>query len=164
MKKLAIFVIVLSILAVSLVACNTKPDHFTGQWKFSKINKVEFSPEVSESYINELKEQYGAEDKKGVEESALAMFTADGTFAPCYLNFDKKYSYTYDPIMDREATWVFYQTGDNEGFISFYAELDAADGNPDPITNPSVVYIAETNTLLLTLKYSAFMVTVELTR
>jgi hypothetical protein len=66
--------------------------------------------------------------------------------------------------MDREATWVFYQTSDNEGFLSFYTELDATDANPDPILYPSVVYVEQSNTLLLTLNYIGFMVTVELTR
>jgi hypothetical protein len=66
--------------------------------------------------------------------------------------------------MDREATWVFYQTGENEGFLSFYTELDATNGNPDPILYPSVVYNAETDTLLMTLHYIGFMVTIELTR
>jgi hypothetical protein len=164
MKKLVIFVVALSIMAVSLFPCNAKPDHFTGQWKFSKISKVEIAPNVEESRIAYLKEEYDAEDEKGIEESALAKFTADGTFNSCYLNFGKKQSHTYDPIMDREATWVFYQTSDNEGFLSFYTELDAADGNPDPILYPSVVYVAQTNTLLLTLNYIGFMVTVELTR
>jgi hypothetical protein len=112
----------------------------------------------------ELKEEYSAEDAQGVVAGALAKFNADGTFAPCYLNFGKKLSYTYDPIMDREATWVFYQTGENEGFLSFYAELDAAAGNPDPTNNPPVAYVAENNTLLLTLHYVAFVVTIELTK
>ena len=164
MKRLVILVIVLSIMTVSLFACNTKADHFTGQWKFSKISKVEIAPDVDESSLDYLKGEYGAEDEKGIEEKALARFTADGTFNPCYLNFGKKQSYTYDPIMDREATWVFYKTGDNEGFLSFYSELDASNGNPDPILYPSVVYVEETDTLLLTLHYIGFMVTVELTR
>ena len=164
MKRLVIFALLLSVLATSLLACNTKPDHFTGQWKFSKISKVEIAPDVEESNIAYLKEEYGAEDEKDIEEKALAKFTADGTFNPCYLNLGKKQSYTYDPIMDREATWVFYQTGDNEGFLSFYTGLNAADGNPDPLTHPSIVYNAETKTILLTLKYVAFMVTIELTK
>ena len=164
MKRLVIFVVVLSIIAVSLFACNTKSDHFDGEWKFSKISKVELASDVDESSLDYLKEEYGAEDEKGIEEKALARFTADGTFNPCYFNFGKKQSYTYDPIMDREATWVFYKTGDNEGFLSFYSELDASNGNPDPILYPSVVYVEETDTLLLTLHYIGFMVTVELTR
>ena len=45
-----------------------------------------------------------------------------------------------------------------------YTELNVADGNPDPVTNPAVVYDSENDTLSLTLKYAAFMVTVELTR
>ena len=162
MKRLVIFVIALSIMAVSLLSCNTKSDHFDGQWKFSKISKVEIAPDVEN--IDHLKEEYGGEDKKGIEEKALERFIADGTFNPCYLNFGKKQSYTYDPIMDREATWVFYQTSDDEGFLSFYTELDASNGNPDPMLYPSVVYVEQTDTMLLTLRYIGFMVTVELTR
>jgi hypothetical protein len=164
MKKLVVFTLAISIVAVALFACGKKSDHFKGQWNFSKISKVEISPDMDESNITYLKEEYGAEDENGVEEKALAKFIAEGVFNSCYLNFDKKLSYTYDPIMDREATWIFYQTNDNEGFLSFYAELDATDTNPDPILYPSVFYVAETNTLFLTLNYAGFMVTIELTR
>jgi hypothetical protein len=164
MKKLVIFALVLSLMAVSLFSCGTTPKHFTGQWKFSKITKVEISPDASEDVIALLKEEYAAEDEKGVEANAMARFVAEGIFAPCYVNFGKKESHTYDPAMDREATWVFYQTGENEGFLSFYTELDATNGNPDPILYPSVVYNAETDTLLMTLHYIGFMVTIELTR
>ena len=59
---------------------------------------------------------------------------------------------------------VFYQTGENEGFISFYAELDVADGNPDPTNNPAIIYNAETDTLYMTINYISFMVTIELSR
>lgn len=164
MKKLVIFMLVLAMVTVSLCACSTGPDQFSGQWKFSKISKVEIKSDVTEERLAELKEEYDAEDEQGIVAGALAKFNADGTFAPCYLNFGKKLSHTYDPIMEREATWAFYQTGENEGFLSFYSELDAADGNPDPVNNPPVVYVAETDTLLLTLHYIAFVVTVELTR
>lgn len=164
MKKLVVFVLLLSMLTAVVSGCSSSANHFKGQWRFSKISSVEIAPDVDQSVIDQLMQEYGAEDKKGVEESALNKFAADGIFAPCYLKFDKKFSYTYEPIMEREATWVFYQTGENEGFLSFYSELDAADGNPDPITNPAVVYNAETDTLLLTLHYISFMVTVELSR
>lgn len=164
MKKIVVFTLAISLVALALVACGAKSDHFTGQWKFSKISKVEISPDMDESNITYLKEVYGADDENGIEENALAKFIADGVFNPCYLNFGKDLSYTYDPIMDREATWAFYQTSDNEGFLSFYSELDVTDTNPDPILYPSVVYVAETNTLLLTLNYIGFMVTVELVR
>ena len=164
MKKLVIFALVLSIMTVAFIGCSKTPDYFKGEWKFSKISKVEIAPEVSESGIAELMQTYGAEDEKGLEAKALAAFAADGTFASCYLKFDKKFSYSYDPVMDREATWVFYQTGENEGFISFYAELDAADGNPDPVNNPVIVYHAETDTISMTINYISFMVTIELSR
>ena len=164
MKKLIVFLFLFTMMAVALSACETSPKHFSGEWKFSNISKVEIDPDAYESTIDGFFEKYGVSDKKGLAESALADFVSDGTFAPCYLKFDGKNAYTYDPNMDREATWVFYQTGDNEGFISFYSELNAADGNPDPLTNPVVVYDPETDTLSMTLKYMAFLVTVELSR
>lgn len=164
MKKLVIFALVLSMMTVAFFGCSKTPDYFKGEWKFSKISKVEISPEAAESTIAELIQEYGAEDENGLKEKALAKFAADGTFASCYLKFDKKFSYTYDPVMDREATWVFYQTGENEGFISFYGELDVADGNPDPINNPAIVYNAETDTVCMTINYGAFMATIELSR
>ena len=164
MKKLIVCILLLSMLTAVFAGCSSSPKYFKGEWNFSKISSVEIAPDVDQSVIDMLMQEYGAEDKKGVEESALSKFAADGIFAPCYLKFDKKFSYTYDPVMEREATWVFYQTGENEGFISFYSELNAVDGNPDPITNPTVVYNAETDTLFLTLHYISFMVTVELSR
>ena len=94
-----------------------------------------------------------------------ASFTADEAFLDFYLNFDGKNTYTYDPFADREATWVFYQTGENEGFISFYAELDVSEGNPDPISCPEIRYEADTNTMYIALSnYGSFMITLELTR
>lgn len=164
MKKFIVFALVLSVMATFLIACNKTPAQFKGEWKFSKISKVELRSDLSEDTIADLKMVYGDEDVKGVEKNALEKFTADGTFTPCYVNFESKFSYTYDPILEREATWVFYQTGDNEGFLSFYTELDAADGNPDPISHPSIVYNAENDTLLMTIYYIGFVVTIELGR
>ena len=92
-------------------------------------------------------------------------FTADETFASVYIKFGGKHTYTYDPIMEREATWVFYQTSENEGFISFYAELDVNDGNPDPIVCPEISYNPDSNTVYMVLNaYGSFMITIELTR
>ena len=87
MKKLIIFALILSLLTAALLGCNKTPDQFKGQWKFAKISKVEIASHVSESTIAELMEQYGAQDKTGVEERALAAFVADKTFDSCYLNF-----------------------------------------------------------------------------
>lgn len=164
MKKLLILTLVLAMLAVAFVGCDAKAQHFTGEWKFSKISKVEIASDVSAERIEELKAEYGAADEAGVAAAVLADFNADGTFTPCYVKFEKKSCYTYDPLMEREATWVLYQTGENEGFISFYSELDAADGNPDPANNPAVVYDPATDTLSLTLRYVAYTVTIELVR
>ena len=165
MKKIFSIVLVLTLMVASLVGCGGSSKHFSGEWKFSKITKVEFSPEIDNETLDVLKQTYGAEDEEGVLTNAFAKFTQDGTFANFYLKFDKKYTYTYDPFMDREATWVFYQTSENEGFISFYAELDINDGNPDPIVCPEISYNPDSNTVYIVLNaYGSFMITIELTR
>ena len=165
MKKIFSIVLVLTFMVASLVGCGGSSKHFSGEWKFSKITKVEFSPEIDNETLDVLKQTYGAEDEEGVLTNAFAKFTQDGTFANFYLKFDKKYTYTYDPFMDREATWVFYQTSENEGFISFYAELDVNDGNPDPIVCPEIYYNPDSNTVYIILNaYGSFMITIELTR
>ena len=66
--------------------------------------------------------------------------------------------------MDREATWILFQTSENEGFLSFYAEIDSSEGNPEPEIFPSIVYNPETNSMYMTYKYSAFMITIELVK
>ena len=164
MKKFIAFLLFVSMITVVLCGCSATPKHFKGDWKFSTISKVEVDSKVNDSVIAELFEEYGVADKKSLEDVVLLAFSADGTFAPSYLKFNGSKAYTYDPVMEREATWAFYQTGENEGFISYYTELDAADGNPDPVTNPAIVYNSETDTLSMTLKYAAFLVTIELSR
>ena len=165
MKKILVTVLLLTLMVASLVGCGGSSKHFSGEWKFSKITKVEFSPEIDNETVDGLKQIYGAEDEEGVLTNAFAKFTQDGTFANFYLKFDKKYTYTYDAIMEREATWVFYQTSENEGFISFYAELDINDGNPDPIVCPEISYNPDSNTVYIVLNaYGSFMITIELTR
>ena len=67
--------------------------------------------------------------------------------------------------MEREATWFFYQTGENEGFISYDGMLDANNGNPAPIVFPDISYKADTNSMYITINdYSAFMITLKLSR
>ncbi len=164
MKKLVVFVLLLSFATAAFFGCNASENAFAGEWRFSRISEIEITPDADEYLLTLLKEEYGAEDENGIVAAALAAFKADKLFEPCYVRFDKGHTYTYDPVMDREATWVFYQTGENEGFLSFYTELDPSDVTPDPAVFPPVVYSAETNTLSLTIKYTAFVVTVELTR
>ena len=164
MKKIIAFLLLFSMMSIALYGCGATPKHFTGEWQFSKISKVEIDPNVSEATIAGLIEDYDVTDKNGVIESVLAEFVADGTFDSCYIKFSAKKACTYDPIMVREAAWAFYQTAENEGFLSYSTELNAADGNPDPSTCPAVVYDPATDTLSLTLKYGAFLVTVELSR
>ena len=163
MRKIVIFAIVLSMLTVSLLSCGASGP-FSGQWNFSKISSVEIAPGADEEWMDSFKELYGAEDEAGIEANALASFNEKGSFEPCYIRFEKKYTYTYDVAMDREATWSFYQTGENIGFISFYTELDVANGNPDPVVCPEIVYNAETGIMSMTTYYLGFMVTVELTK
>ena len=164
MKKLVVIALVFSMMTVALFGCSMT-GNFSGEWNFSKIAKVEFAPELSEDSMANLKTLYNAEDEAGILENALAAFNEDGTFAPYYIKFGSPYTYSYDPLIPgREATWVFYSTGENEGFVSFYTELDAAEGNPDPVGNPNLVYNPESGTMQAVLGYSAFMVTVELTK
>ena len=151
MKKLILLALALSVLALAFVGCNGAPSHFSGEYTFSKISKVELGPEVSDETLDALKEHYGVDDKAGVEAALLDFYASDSAFNSCYVKFDKKNTYTYDPIFEREATWVFFQTGDNEGFLSFYTEIDPADVTPDPLVFPPVVYNAENGILTLTI-------------
>jgi hypothetical protein len=165
MKKLFSLLIALTLILVCLSGCTNVPKHFTGEWKFSEIVKVDLSPELDDNTLDALKQIYNAEDEETILSNALAKFNQDGTFANFYLKFDKKYTYTYDAIMEREATWFFYQTGENEGFISYDGMLDANNGNPAPVVFPDISYKADTNSMYITINdYSAFMITLKLSR
>jgi hypothetical protein len=165
MKKLLSLLTALMLVVVCLVGCNKEPKHFTGEWKFAEITKVEFSPEIDDYTLDALKQIYNAEDEETILSNAFAKFTQEGTFANFYLKFDKEFTYTYDVIMEREAKWFFYKTGDNEGFISYDGNLDANNGNPAPVVFPDISYNADTNSMYVTINdYSAFMVTLKLTR
>lgn len=165
MKKLLSLLIALTLILVCLSGCTKQPKHFTGEWKFAEITKIEFSPEIDDYTLDILKQIYNAEDEETILSNAFAKFTQDGTFAIFYLKFDKEYTYTYDAIMEREATWFFYQTGENEGFISYDGMLDANNGNPAPVVFPDISYKADTDNMYITINdYSAFMITLKLSR
>jgi hypothetical protein len=164
MKKLLSVAMLLTVLAVSLFGCNNAPKQFTGKWEFSQIIKVELATDLSAGDLDLLKEAYGVDTEEGVVTSALAQFVEDGTFNSYYIKFGKKYTYTYDALFNREATWAFYQTGENEGFISYATELDASAGNPAPEVFPEISYKADTDTMIIVERYSSFMVTLELKR
>ena len=164
MKKILSVVTLLTILALSLFGCSSTPKHFQGEWKFSQITKLELSTDISIGELDMLKEAYGVDTKEAVENIILTQFIEDGTYNTYYIRFDKKYTYTKDPLMDREATWVFYQTGENEGFISYDAELDASTGNPAPEVFPEISYDTETDTMTIVERYGSYMVTLILTR
>jgi hypothetical protein len=165
MKRIISAVLLLMLVAAALVGCNGAPAHFTGEWKFSKITSAKFVPNVDDSTLEFLKEAYNAETEEAVLKTVKDKLVSDKTFDVFYLNFDGKKAYTYDPIMEREATWVLYQTEENKGFISFYAELDVNEGNPDPVVCPEIVYEADKDTMYITLNvYTEFMLTLELKR
>lgn len=165
MKKIFSLIIGLTIMVFSLFGCNTTPSHFSGEWKFSEVDKVEFVPNLSQEDLDSLKQQYNADDEAGILTNALAYFADDENIADFYLRFEKEYTYTYDPFADREATWFFYQTGENEGFISFDGYLEANNGNPDSVVYPDIVYKKDTNTMYIAINnYGSFMITLELTR
>jgi hypothetical protein len=163
MKKILVLTTAILLAVISLFGCSSTPAHFKGEWKLSEITKVEFSPEIDDSTLDALKQIYNAEDEQSILNNAFEKFVEEGTFANFYLKFDQKYTYTYDAIMEREATWFFYQTSETEGFISYDGMLDASNGNPAPIVFPDISYKADTNTMFITLNdYSAFMITLEL--
>ena len=165
MKKLLSLLIALTLILVCLSGCTKEPKHFTGEWKFSEIVKIDLSPEIDDYTLDALKQTYNAEDEETILSNAFAKFTQDGTFANFYLKFDKKYTYTYDAIMEREATWFFYQTGKNEGFISYDGMLDANNGNPAPVVFPDISYKADTDNMYITINdYNAFLITLRLIR
>jgi hypothetical protein len=165
MKKIFSLLVVLTLMAVSLFGCNTAPFHFTGEWKFSKVNKVEFLSELPEGTLDVLKELYGAENEEDIIKNAFDRFVSEKTFENFYLKFDGKYTYTYDPFMDREATWFFYKTGEYTGFISYDGELEVTDKNPFPEVFHDISYNADTDTMFISItNYSSFMITLELKR
>ena len=136
MKKIFSIVLVLTLMVASLVGCGGSSKHFSGEWKFAKLIKVELMPSLDDGTLDLLKQEYNAEDEAGIVSNAKDRFEAEQTFANFYLNFESKNTYTYDPFMDREATWVFYKTGENEGFISFTESLTRARATPIPLFAP----------------------------
>ena len=164
MKKLISVFLLITVLAVSLFGCNSKPKCFSGEWVFSSIVEVELVPNLSQGEIDNLKEGYNVQTEEEIVIKALEKFETEDTFATFYLKFTKNYTYTYDPLMEREATWKFYKLTENTGFISFFAELDVSAGNPDPLVCPDLTYNSETDTMTITMNYSSFMVTLTLVK
>lgn len=166
MKKILSLVVVLMLMAICLFGCDATPEQFKGEWKFSEVIKVEFIPdELPNGMLDLLKEEYGAEDEADILKKARERYIEEGTFANYYLNFSEEYTYTYDPFMDREATWFFYQISENEGFISFDGNLDVNNGNPAPSVYPNIFYDADTDTIcIVENNYTSFLITLKLTR
>ena len=164
MKKILAFALLLSLMTATLFGCSAPAGPFSGEWRFAKITKIELSPDVDEETLALLCEHYGAEDADALPAAVRTSFEEDKIFDPCYIRFEGDRTYTYDPAMEREATWVFFKTGENEGFLSFYTEIDPSEVTPDPVVFPPVTYDAQTNTLSMPIQHTAFIVTIELTK
>ena len=164
MKKFLSLIIGLTLMVFCLFGCSTTPKHFTGEWKFLQINKVELATDLSTGTIDMLKEAYGVDTEEGIVNYISSYITTNETFNAYYLKFDKTYTYSYDALSERKVTWAFYQTGENQGFISYSTELDASEGNPAPEVFPEITYKPDTDTMIIVERYSDFMVTLELKR
>ena len=163
MKKFIVLALALSLVAVALFGC--APANFKGEWIFKEVTKVELSPELSESELAIVMDSYNVDNQEDLVDAVFDKFVADETFKDCYLKFDKSKAYSYDPLFERETTWAFYQLSDTEAFLSIYTELDASNGNPYPVINPSLVYNAQDDTMTFTFNYANyFLVTVVLTK
>lgn len=165
MKKVISVFLTVILVACLFTACGGS-DYAKGEWVFSRVVGVELKEEVAtspgyESYLNELYTEYNASNEEELEAAMLAEIIENGDFTPCYINFKSDRVAFYDVIMEREATYVYYETGENEGFFSVYTELDPADGNPDPLTNPPLVYNPETKTITVSLGYGAVVAILE---
>lgn len=164
-KKFFGLIICLTIAVLSLFGCSTTPSHFTGEWRFDEVVAVNFAETPSESELSYLKETYNAQNETEILNNVLASYVSNDTFANFYLKFNGDSAYTYDVFAEREATWKFYQISENEGFISYDAELDATDGNPFPTVFPDISYDADANATFITINnYGSFMITLKLSR
>ena len=164
MKKIFSVVVLFAIMILTVFGCGGSAKHFTGEWKFSKITKVECSSDFTQSDLDDFKEFYDVETKEDVAQIIMDTLVEGEIYKSYYIKFDGKKAYTLDPLMEREATWAFYQTGDNTGFISYDTQLDASAGNPAPEVFPGISYLADSDTLVIVERYSVYMVTIELKR
>ncbi len=164
MKKIFTMVLAFTLVVCSLFGCSKMPKHFTGEWKFAELTQLELVSGLTANEMEAVQERYNASSKEGIESNAKAEMLDAGIYDNYYIKFTKKFTYTYDPIFEREATWKFYQTGENNGFISFYTELNVEDGNPDPIICPEISYDADNDVLYIVECVHPFMATIKLTR
>ena len=61
MKKIFSLVLVLTLMVASLVGCGGSSKHFSGEWKFAKLIKVELMPSLDDGTLDLLKQEYLAE-------------------------------------------------------------------------------------------------------
>ena len=162
MKKLIKRVFVLLMVVFGLVGC--APKHFTGRWNYVAVADVQIASSVSDARLEELKEEYGVNDKLALQTAVCDELNEEQTLKDYYLNLNGKNTKSWDPNLNREASWILYQTSETEGFLSFYELEDASQGNPDPSICPSLRYNNEIDVMYVTLKYIAFMVTLTLSR
>lgn len=168
MKKIFQLTALLLVLSMLLVfaGCNAqKTAAFAkGEWKFSAIAEVQLKEGLDDYTLAYAMSDYGATDVESLLAAALEAFANDNTFAPLYVKFDGDSAYAYEPIMEREATWVFYQMSETTGFLAPVTDLDPSQGNPNKESYPSLSYDAATDTLSFTMGYAAFMFTLTLRR
>ena len=166
MKKFITFLLLITVLAVSLFGCGpTTEDCFSGEWNYSSVQSVELAPDLDSSMVEALKEYFYAETEEELVANAKDAFITAGTFNTFYLNFGSEFAYTYEPIFERETTWTFYKLTANEGFLSYATELEFTNFNPYPVVFPDLLYVSETNTMLITMNYTtSIVVTLELAR
>ena len=162
MKKLIKRLFVLMMIVFGLVGC--APKHFTGRWNYVAVADVQIAESVTDARLEELKEEYGVTDKLALQTAVGDKLNEEKTLKDYYLNLNGKKTTSWDPNLNREASWILYQTSETEGFLSFYAIEDASQGNPDPSICPALKYSSDINTMYVTLKYIAFMVTLTLSR
>lgn len=161
MKKTIVSLILLAAMTLSLFGCAGKSAYEKEEWVFSGIVEVSIIPDLDELRREQLYEEFDTQDDAEIEAAFLNQIVEDGVFSPCYLNFSGNLVKYYDSVMEREATYAFYKTSENEGFLSVYTELNVEDGNPDPNTNPPFTYYPETNTFVVMESYIGFYVFVE---
>lgn len=162
MKRIIAVITLVALVVCSLVGCGAKSAYENEEWVFSGIGDVTIKPDLDEYRLEQLYEEFGTTDIAVIEASMKEVFIEEKQFDKCYLTFTGNLVKHYDFVMDREdATYAVYKTSENEGFFSVYTELDVADGNPDPNTNPVFYYNPETNVFTVVESSMGFFVSVE---
>lgn len=161
MKKIIALLCLLTAAVLVLASCAGASPYEKESWVYSNVVEVSLKEDVDELRLEQLTEEFGTSDPAAIEAAMLAKILEENTFAKCYVKFSGGLAAFYDIVMEREATYAVYKTAENEGFFSVYTELNVADGNPDPNTNPPFSYDPETNTFVVELSHVGFSVSIE---